>query len=146
MTDLSVRAVAERAQTSDRTVRRWITEGKLAATRRQDGWTVAESDLTAMLDARTASVDHTDGRGAVRPSEAPLLAEILASTQQQLLQATAAAAMWQARCEMLERALPASTQSTLGRDSEHAADESTGNTSEPAKRAWWQFWRVWPAT
>jgi excisionase family DNA binding protein len=52
MADLSVREAAERARTSDRTVRRWIAEGKLTGTSTADGWTVAESDLTAFLDVR----------------------------------------------------------------------------------------------
>ncbi len=55
MASLSVRDVAERARTSDRTVRRWIAEGKLPATRTADGWTVAESDLTGLLDGRTSA-------------------------------------------------------------------------------------------
>src|SRR5215472_9086223 len=115
MADLSVREAAERARTSDRTVRRWLTEGKLAGTRTVDGWTVTESDLAVMLDGRPSPDNghsesvrtqngHVDGHPPGRPSavvEAPLLAQLLADTQAELVRTAAAAAMWQARAEHL---------------------------------------------
>src|SRR4051794_16639234 len=78
MAVLSVREVADRAQTSDRTVRRWIAEGKLNAERTVDGWTVATDDLDAMLAERPSATGthssagrptngHADGHMAVIP-------------------------------------------------------------------------------
>jgi excisionase family DNA binding protein len=90
--------VAERARTSDRTVRRWIAEGKLAATRTADGWTIDESELAEHLDGRPSAADghsesvrpsdgQADGRPRGRPSEeAPLLAALVRDLQQQNLE------------------------------------------------------------
>ena len=48
--------VAERLKVSDRTVRRWIEEGKLVAIKlaesRQGGVRITETDLRAFLEAR----------------------------------------------------------------------------------------------
>jgi excisionase family DNA binding protein len=149
MSDLSVREAAERARTSDRTVRRWIAEGKLLATRTADGWTVAESDLAPLLDGRTAANGQVDGRPPGRPSvlaEAPLLGQLLADTQAELVRTAAAAAMWQARAEhlqdQLQRALPPPelTESTLAGPPRNGTIETSTEPSESKQRAWWRFW------
>ncbi len=113
MTSLSVQEAAVRAATSTRTVRRWLVEGKLNGTRTVDGWTVDEDMLASFLRGRPAPVNghlgdiqdpsvHMDGRPPGRPStEAPYLAHLLSETQAELMRRTEAAAMWQARAEML---------------------------------------------
>src|SRR5207249_4387087 len=112
MASLSVHAAAEHARTSDRTVRRWIAEHKLPATRTADGWTVDEADLADLLDGRPSLINghsesvrppngHADGRPADRPSEAPYLADLVRQLAERAEANAAAAAMWQARAEML---------------------------------------------
>jgi hypothetical protein len=62
-------------------------------------WTTAWTDVRPLtnghsLDGHPAS-DHADGH----PTEASLLADLLASSQAELGRTAAAAAMWQARAE-----------------------------------------------
>jgi hypothetical protein len=79
MAVLSVRQVADHAQTSDRTVRRWIAEGKLATERTVDDWTVTTTTWTSCWPSVRPSATgthsspgrptngHVDGHMAVIP-------------------------------------------------------------------------------
>lgn len=121
---------------SERTIRRWIKTGRLRADKTADGYRIAEADLAAVTG-------HTNGHrpggpvtGAVtgqapgpvtghppghdRAEDTAALVGLVRDLQAQLLQTTAAAAMWQERARHLEQqlALPAPA---------------------PA-RPWWRFW------
>ncbi len=49
---LSLEDVAERLQVSDRTVRRWVKEGKLAAYKPGREWRIRPGDLEDFLESR----------------------------------------------------------------------------------------------
>jgi excisionase family DNA binding protein len=119
---LTVQEAAERASVSDRSVRRWIADGVLPATRGRHGWTVADEDLAAFL-AAVRPTDDRDGQPAEartsavsadgqRTSETSALAALLREAIERAERNASAAAMWQARAELLHaqveqlRALP----------------------------------------
>jgi excisionase family DNA binding protein len=58
---LSLEDVAERLQVSDRTVRRWVKDGKLAAYKPGREWRIRPSDLEDFLEARKV---RSDGGGS----------------------------------------------------------------------------------
>jgi excisionase family DNA binding protein len=161
MASLSVREVAERARTSDRTVRRWIAEGKLAATRTADGWTVDESDLAALLDGRTSTDGQLDGQPHGRPTttdghrgrpsdEAPHLAALVRDLQRQNLELAGLVGSLQQRLVFAEDRIRALEAPTADQEADPAAQEPNlreiGQTpaQEPSapRRPWWAFWRA----
>jgi excisionase family DNA binding protein len=58
---LSLEDVAERLQVSDRTVRRWVKDGKLAAYKPGREWRIRPSDLEEFLESRKI---QSDGGGS----------------------------------------------------------------------------------
>lgn len=58
---LSLEDVAERLQVSDRTVRRWVKDGKLAAYKPGREWRIRPSDLENFLESRKV---HAGGGGS----------------------------------------------------------------------------------
>ena len=56
---LSLEDVAERLQVSDRTVRRWVKDGKLAAYKPGREWRIRPSDFEEFLETR--KVRPTEG-------------------------------------------------------------------------------------
>jgi excisionase family DNA binding protein len=58
---LSLEDVAERLQVSDRTVRRWVKDGKLAAYKPGREWRIRPSDLEEFLESRKV---QSDGGGS----------------------------------------------------------------------------------
>lgn len=137
MPGLSVRQAAQRAQTTDRTIRRWIAEGKLVATRTARGWTVAESDLAACLDARA---DVSPSAAVQRPSEtsddwrqyvADLRAQLEVKDQQISELHTLLA--------QAQRALPTPQERPPAGPTANAPSE-TPQQSVARARAWWRFW------
>jgi excisionase family DNA binding protein len=58
---LSLEDVAERLQVSDRTVRRWVKDGKLAAYKPGREWRIRPSDLEEFLESRKV---RSDGGGS----------------------------------------------------------------------------------
>src|SRR4051794_9925101 len=58
---VSVQEAARRARVDERTVRRWISSGRLRAARTRHGWRINPVMLTTFL---AESADTTDGAGA----------------------------------------------------------------------------------
>ncbi len=119
MATFSVQDAAERASVSERTVRRWIADGVLPAARGRHGRTVAADDLIQFLDAGRPT-DNRDGQPAdartsaaatngqrtseddQRTAGTSALAELLREAIERAERNAAAAAMWQARAELLQ--------------------------------------------
>jgi excisionase family DNA binding protein len=151
MASLSVREAAERARTSDRTVRRWIAEGKLPATKTADGWTVDESDLAEHLDGRTSVDGQADGRTHGRPSaEAPLLAELVRDLTRQNIELAGLVGSLQQRLSFADeriRALEAPKETTSPESpqiepSDASPVEVTQRpATQPRRAPWWMPWR-----
>jgi excisionase family DNA binding protein len=149
---LTIAEAASQLGCSVDTIRRRIRRGELVAqqvpTQRGPAWRVTLGTLPGTLP----TVGSTLGSAAMHV-EAPLLAQLLADAQAELVRKAEAAAMWQARAEMLagqverlQLALaapkPNSSEIAPQRDSEHAAVEPAQTSSEPPQaRPWWAFWR-----
>jgi len=111
-----------------------------------------DPDATVTSGVRNGDDRHRDTTVTVTPPLTELVS-LVRDTQAQLLQATAAAAMWQARAEHLasqleqaQRALPEPVSSGRPQtsDSEGLSVEPTQTLSEaPRARPWWR--RLLPA-
>lgn len=157
---LTIAETAAQLGVSADTVRRRIRRGELAAvqvpTPNGPAWRVtlsvlhsASSTLHSTAPSALPTLDGTHSNGAMHV-EAPLLAQLLANTQAELVRTAAAAAMWQARAEhlgdqveQLQRALPSpSPERPFLADSEGVPSEPTQTSSEAHNgRPWWAFWR-----
>jgi hypothetical protein len=148
MASLSVQDVAHQAAVSDRTVRRWLASGKLAGTLTADGWTVEASDLASFLANRSDRPTGPDGQVAGSDGHLAVLVGHVRDLERQLLDAAAAAAMYQERCRMLEaqveqlRALPAPDvpQDAPQRGSGGPTPEPVREPAAARKRPWWRVW------
>jgi excisionase family DNA binding protein len=170
---MSAREAAARCGVDERTVRRWIASGRLAADKRGGVFWIAPRDLapflpraaapadTAIADMPAAAAPATNGStaadtmaaapAAAPDSEAPHLAAALADAQQRLMdlarELTAkaeAAAMWQARADMLAGQLAAAHAqlAALGPGQVGGGDAGTPASDRP--RPWWRrlcWWR-----
>jgi excisionase family DNA binding protein len=156
---LTIAEAAAQLGVSADTVRRRIRRGELAAvqvvTPNGPAWRVtlgtapsASSTLGSSAPSALPTLDGAPSSAAMRV-EAPLLAQLLADTQAELVRTAAAAAMWQERCQTLsaqlaqsQRALPA-PDSPVDAPERPIANGTAEPTQEPAstqKRAWWRFW------
>jgi excisionase family DNA binding protein len=162
---LSAREAAARSGVDERTVRRWIASGRLAADKCGGTFRIALLDLAPFLpsaaapadmsaaDNRTAAAPVTNGStltdtpaaaGAAAPdTEAPHLAAALQHAHDQMVtlarelaESHAVAAMWQARADMLAAQLAALQQPAL-----EAGTVNHSEASEP--RPWWRRWAGW---
>jgi len=147
---VSARDAAARCGVSERTVRRWIASGQLQADKRGQSFRIPLEALEQHVhndsghaadscgEADTVAAFLPENRDTPQQiSEAGHLATLLRETQAELVQKSEAAAMWQARAEMLA--------SEIGR---MKALEATPAESAPAvpdpvaqpQRPWWRFW------
>jgi excisionase family DNA binding protein len=117
---LSAHAAAARLGVSDRTVRRWIASGRLKADKAAGEFQIALEDLDTLTghgaaaaaasgqDPDNAAASDTEGSRLDAAPAAALSAELVALValierqQAQLLERTEAAAMWQARAQVLD--------------------------------------------
>jgi excisionase family DNA binding protein len=119
---LSAHQAAARCGVSERTVRRWIAAGRLRAHKEGGTFRVALEEVSALAGQRrgqaadnghgpdSAAAPHTEGAtfGADTPrhvSEAPYLAELVRELTADAIAKAEAAAMWQARAELLAHQL-----------------------------------------
>ena len=119
-TRLSAHAAAARLGVSDRTVRRWIASGRLRADKAAGEFQIPLEELDSLTgqDAAAAAApgreqDNAaapateDSRLGAAPAAAPAvdlsgLIALIERQQTQLLERTEAAAMWQARAQILD--------------------------------------------
>ena len=122
---LSAHAAAARLGVSDRTVRRWIASGRLRADKAAGEFQITLEDLdtlTGHAAAAAAAPGHEPDNAAAPATEgsrldaapaAALSADLsgliamIERQQEQLLERTEAAGMWQARAMMLEERMKA---------------------------------------
>jgi len=152
---LSVAQAATRASISTKTVRRWLTAGRLQASRGPDGaWLIDPDELDRAITAPGQSTDSptlATGHGQVTSIVQDLLNRLeaqaerighldaqLTSTRQQLAAA-------EVRLLALEAPTPAPDLRPVSGDSEHAVAEPIQSPpAPPPKRAWWRFWSASP--
>lgn len=154
---LSLTAAAEHLGLSRHQLRRRIKAGQLAS-RQVVGPHGPAYEVCVDPDATVASTARNgdDRHGSATVTVTPPLTEVvslLRDTQAQLLQATAAASMWQTRAQHLgeqleqaQRALPGPTpqERPISSDSEGPVVEMTQQASSSPPRArppWWRLWR-----
>ena len=115
---VSAHQAAARCGVSERTVRRWIARGRLAADKHAGVYRVALEDVGALAAAlhgppadSAADSGHLADDAAAGPASAAAdsghWAALVRDLQAELLRRTEAAAMWQARAEMLGHQLRA---------------------------------------
>jgi excisionase family DNA binding protein len=143
MADLSVREVATRLATSDRTVRRWLATGQLAGTRSADGWTVSLAELDRYLATRSAS-PSTDGHlAADMASSMTELVRLVDRLQRENRDLAGLVGQLQERVSTLQTQLalpePTSTQRPLERQSDAPAAEPSKGSDQPKRRWWWPW-------
>jgi excisionase family DNA binding protein len=145
---LSAREAADVCKVSERTIRNWISAGKLPAKRTPAGFRVRAEDLPTPSE-NGAATSGKNGHGAEASAE---LSDLVALVRE-LIPKAEAAAMWQARAEFLasqlehaQLALAApkadSPEIAPGRDSDALATEPTQTPAKGPQRApWWMPWR-----
>ena len=152
---LPLNEAAARLGLSRHQLRRRVRAGQIASRQVQGPHGLAyevslDPDTTVTSGSRHPNDSHGDATVTVTPPLAELVS-LVRDTQAQLLQATAAAAMWQTRAEMLasqleqaQRALPAPTtaETAPGSPSANGAVAPTQTPAEVSKRTpWWAPWR-----
>lgn len=150
---LTVAEAAAHLGVSSDTVRRRIRRGDLRAmqvpTPNGPAWRV----LLGVLPSAMSTLDGVPSSPAMHV-EAPLLAQLLADAQAELVRKAEAAAMWQARAEFLASQLEqaqlaltapreaASQERPISNVSEGVPVEPSQTPRETPQRApWWQPWR-----
>jgi len=110
---LSARQAATVCHVSERTIRNWIAAGKLPAERTAEGFRVHEEDLAGRVPTHAETRSEPSGNGSAVSADLSELVHLVVKLQADVVAKAEAAAMWQARAEMLAaqldhaRALPA---------------------------------------
>jgi len=117
MSYLSAATAARLTGVSERTVRRWAAAGRVRSIRRGHGYLVWFPEVAAIAGHTATAVQAPDAAMSDRPATAALsastaieaghLAALVRDLQAELLRRSEAAAMWQARAEMLGHQLRA---------------------------------------
>jgi hypothetical protein len=155
---LSLSDAADRLGLSRPQLRRRIKAGQITSRQVQGPHGLAyevclNGDDTVPSASRQADDRHRDKLVTVTPPLTELV-NLLAGTQAELVRTTAAAAMWQARAEMLagqverlqlalEAPKPTMSEVAPQHNSEGLTVEPTPPRSSetPQARPWWAFWR-----
>jgi len=165
MADMSRVLSAEEAAilvgVSPKTVRRWIVSGRLRADKRGRSFRIATASLAPFMGQENAHGDteiqdiedsgqdtgqvQGDMAGVATVDNGHLaLVELVRELKTEVVQNAAAAAMWQARAEMLAAQLDQAQLALEAPKSEPMPPEPTPAAEamlEPARRAWWRrFW------
>jgi excisionase family DNA binding protein len=163
---LSAHAAAARRGVSERTVRRWIKAGRLAADRSGGAYRVSLEAVAALAGQRPGQCDGQvadDGRPADSAAAASAttleLVRLVDRLQAELVATTAAAAMWQTRAEVLGQRLlaleaPRETVPVPGQSEPDPAPVPEPPPPEPDGGAvnvysvnnpapWWSRWWLW---
>lgn len=154
---LSARQAATICHVSERTIRNWISAGKLPAERTPEGFRVREEDLAGKLPTHAEARSESSGSGGTGSAVSVDLSELVhlvAKLQADVVSKAEAAAMWQARAEMLaaqleqaQRALPAPqppqpAQDAPRGDSVAPRYPEASVSATALRRPWWMFWRA----
>jgi len=117
MSYLSAATAARLTGVSERTVRRWAAAGRVRSIRRGHGYLVWFPEVAAIAGHAATAVQTPDAAMSDMPATAELsastaieaghLAALVRDLQAELLRRSEAAAMWQARAEMLGHQLRA---------------------------------------
>jgi excisionase family DNA binding protein len=165
---MSAKEAAIYCGVSTKTVLRWIEAGELKADKTGRSFSIACSDLEPFKRHDRRHDDHSGRTGdpatngsrwtedlstvdsPQKVDEAPYLAgvvrdlqERLESTRAELTAKAEAAAMWQARAEILAAELSeARERLALPEGPKQDSGQETGDTGEPEqpRRPWWKFW------
>jgi excisionase family DNA binding protein len=141
---LSAEQAADYCRVSTKTVQRWLAAGVLKADKSGRAYRIAERDLEPFRRQATGDTPDTgqprtsptvDATPTTVDTEAPYLAALVRELHAQLLQATAAATLWQERAAVLEAQL--AQRPALG----PGLDETV--MTDPAPRPWWRRWGWW---
>jgi len=132
---LGLKQAAQQLGVSERTVRRWLTTGKLEGRRVSTpfgpGWTIK---------ADSAPLVAPKGADMIETANAPPLAELVALVERQqnrIVELASRLAVAVAEVERLAiTALPAPHPEPVATESTPAAE----TVSAPAVRRWWRFW------
>ncbi len=145
---LSARAAAEVCGVSERTVRRWVKSGQLAADKRGSAFRIQRSALEQFIgqsdvqERTTAAEQDVSAAHAASDSSVVSLELVrLVSRLQEENRVMAGRIGWlEAQIEHL-KALPAADtlQDAPGEPTDGMRSETSDRASEP-KRAWWRFW------
>jgi excisionase family DNA binding protein len=147
---LSARQAAEYCGVSEKTIRNWLAAGRLSAEKSADGFRITAVDLAPFRRGSPQAPHHAEpsaeevraesrGADAATVNLLPALADALQlvrELQTDLVAKAEAAAMWQARADMLAAQLAALQQPAL--------EAGTVTQSEAASPPpWWRRWRWW---
>jgi hypothetical protein len=129
---------------SEKTIRNWLAAGRLSAEKSADGFRIVAVDLAPFRRGTpqgpqgaepSAEEVRADDRGAdaatvnLLPALTDAL-QLVRELQHELVAKAEAAAMWQARADMLAGQLAVLQQPAL----------EPGPAAEPPPRPWWRFW------
>ena len=140
MSYLSAATAARLTGVSERTVRRWAAAGRVRSIRRGHGYLVWFPEVAAIAGHADPAVQAPDAAMSDRPATAELsasaaieaghLAALVRDLQAELLRRSEAAAMWQARAEMLGHQLRA-LEAPTARHQTPTASILTAEGSDP---------------
>jgi excisionase family DNA binding protein len=138
---VNVQEAARRARVDERTIRRWISSGRLRAARGRGGWRIAAAALAPLLEvgadppdgARADSAGDTDGVPEV--PEAP-------PTVSALDVALAEVTFLRGQVEALQERLR-ETHVLLAQRPALPAPSTTCATVAQVSRPWWARWLGW---
>jgi excisionase family DNA binding protein len=148
---LSARAAAELAGVDERTVRRWVQSGQLAADKRGGRFRIPRSALGPFIQQ---SDRHLDGHERAAAAEADVsaapdnsvvsleLVRLVAKLQEENRVMAGRIGWLEAQIEHL-KALPAAPPDTLPealRGDSGGVPVETAQEPSAAKRPWWRFW------
>lgn len=141
---LSARAAAARCGVSERTLRRWIADGRLPAAKVDGAFRIAAADLE-MRDGQAPQHAAANAEGgaphaATPQQEAQHLADLVRELQRELVQTTAAAAMWQERARGLEQQLALPAPAAPNGAESPQGPPAPAETTTASPRPWWRFW------
>ncbi len=141
---VSAREAAELAGLSARTVRRWISEGRLRAEKRGRSFRIAVADLAAEVGRPlgvAAGPVGTERAGALGSGEGRMEGELTGLVRElmaELVQATEAAARWRTLAQVLIVQLE-QTEARLGEGSaEPGPGRRSGDASERGRGGVWR--------
>jgi excisionase family DNA binding protein len=147
---LSARQAADYCGVSEKTIRNWIAAGRLSADKSADGFHIRVADLQPFCRRAPRTPQGADGsadRVRAESADSPhatvnpevlTVADVLQLVREARAEAMTkaeAAAMWQARAELLSAELERLRQPALPAGVSH----ETPATELP--RPWWAFWR-----
>jgi excisionase family DNA binding protein len=148
MAELTVKQAAELAGIPERTMRRWVRSGRVAAVRHGHGYRVSPEAVAAISAgsatlgreavATTATVVATPAAtGPMAESVAELL-RMLDQRDRTIMELSGRVGYYQAQVEQLREQLALEAPKAAPVAVEPTA--ATEAASEPATRPWWRFW------